>query len=306
MSVKLALLSLATLIPGLLCAQQLEISTEDVFVEANEVGHVYWRPTSGGKSRFVYLLPQDGIREAIEYYDTTSLFYLSQVSERPIEGQVYTAPNGTLELAQDAKRIAASWFVTPTISLGLGATQKEDATNLFLHGAIILAPSSTQLTTLAVDVFGENRLQFDRATLHINETSESLLYAAVSDYGGQAFSLSYGQRFWDVFSGVDVAWAAGVDRDKQFASLQFEKGFESMRGALDVTLRPNEALKVGLSMQIGLGAHFRYGDWSGRFTSTAKQETALEIPSLYKLRRDYMATLWRRDVSVEALRHAQK
>lgn len=305
MSAKAALLCVAMLAPGLLYADAWGLRGTNSMDAANNAGHIVWAPSSHGKSRFSYLLPAAGIREAIEFQDTTGLYYLSHVTEQPVTGNVTAAPVGWIDVSEGTTQISANWFLSPTLSLGLGARHRENTTEPVLHGAMILAPSATELTTLSLDALGDTRLQFDRASLHINERSETLLYAAVSDDDGQSLSLSYGRRVWDAFAGIDFAWAAGIERDKGFGRVQIERDLKRMRSAFHVTLTEHASLELGLSLEIALGAHPRYGDWTGRIASGMRRDTALDRPSLRTYRRDYMATLWRQEVTIEMLKQGQ-
>lgn len=307
MFARAALFSLTTLLPVAVCAEPLGLNgKEDLFVVEKGAGNIVWTPTSYGKARFSYLLPQAGVREAIEFSDTTSLYYLSHVSEMPIEGKVSRTPQGRFEIRDAATQISANWFVTPALSFGIGALKLGDTTEPMLTGTLLLAPSSTELTTLSIDTIGETRIEFDRVSLHINESSETLLYAALGDDSGASVSLSYGRRFWDALMGVDIAWAAGFEQDKGFASVQFERDISRMRGALRVTFTENKSLKVGLSLEIALGENTRYGEWTGQVASWTRQETALDRPSLRKYRRDYMAKRWKQDVTIETLRKTKE
>jgi hypothetical protein len=305
MFAKAGFLCAAILAPSLLYADALGLRRGNTLDATNHTGHIVWAPTAHGKARFSYLLPEAGIREAIEFQDTTSLYYLSRVAEQPIIGQVTAAPVARVDMSKDTTQVSANWFISPTVSLGLGAIRHDSTTEPVLHGAMILAPSATELTTLSLDVLGDTQLQFDRASLHINERSETLLYAAVSDDDGQSLSLSYGRRVWDAFAGIDFAWAAGIERDKGFGRVQIERDLKRMRSAFHVTLTEHASLELGLSLEIALGAHPRYGDWTGRIASGTRRDTALDRPSLRTYRRDYMATLWRQEVTIEMLKQGQ-
>ena len=306
MFARAALFCLTTLLPVAVCAEPLGLNgKEDLFVVEKGTGNIVWNPTSYGKARFSYLLPEAGVREAIEFSDTTSLYYLSPATEMPITGKVSRAPQGRFEITDDATQISANWFVTPTLSFGIGALQLGNTAEPILSGTLLLAPSSTELTTLSIDTIGETRMEFDRVSLHINESSETLLYAALGDDSGPSVSLSYGRRFWDAFMDVDIAWAAGFEQDKGFASVQLERDMKKMQGALRFTFTENASLEVGLSLELALGEHPRYGEWTGQVASWIRHKSALDRPSLRKYRRDYMAKRWKQDVTVESLRQIQ-
>lgn len=302
MFAKSTLLCLALLMPGVAYSDPLNLSREkNIFDETEEAGHIVWSPSSRGKVRFSYLLPKAGIDEAIEFKDTTSLFYLSRVTEQPIVGQVSSAPVGIVDIADETTRISAIWFVAPNLSLGVGAIRQGKKTNSILSGSLVVSPSSSGLTTLSVDALGETRLMFDRARLHINESSETLFYAALNDDSGSSLSLSYGRRFWDAFMGADIAWAAGFDEGRGFTSLQLERDFKETRGVLRFTLGEKAILEVGIGLEITLNRHNVVGDWTGRVMTGARRDTALDRPSLNTYRRDHMAERWRHEMTIERL-----
>lgn len=306
MSAKAALLSLVMLMPGVLHAEPLSKMGTEAFLDTDtETGHIVWSPSADGKTRFSYLLPETGIREAVKFEDTSSLYYLSQVKEAPITGRVTTAPLGLIELSKDEIRVSTDWFVTPTLSFGFGALREDRTTKPILNLKWILAPSTTALTTVSIDAIAQTRIHFDRARLHINENSETLFYAALSDDEGVSLSVSYGRRFWDTFLGADLAWAAGFEQDREFAGVQVERDFGRIEGALRVTLKEHGTLEVGVGFQIALGKHHRLGDWTSRVVSGAQSETVLDRPSLSKYRRDYMAKRWRQEVTIGRLRQVQ-
>lgn len=301
MSARAALLCAALALPSDIAAEQPHKVVGHA-LRMGEGGVVGWQPVAGDMGRFELALPRDGVRDAVTYEDTSSLFYLGRVHETPITWRPLTGPSVSVELWDDRKEIGLTWSAAEVLSLGLGLSEDGDGVSAgYVRGAFILAPDKTRLTVASLRLGAASALSIERTSLSLDEHSEGLLHASLSDGDSGTPSASYGRRHWGVWPGVDVAWAAGFDRSEPFASLQFETGAERLRSALRATWTEGAGLELGLTLSLDVRAG-GYGRVKASAASLSQSRTALAATSLYTQRRAYLSTLWRQDVTVDALR----
>lgn len=301
MSARAALLLAALALPSNIAAEQPHQMVGPA-LQLDEDGVTRWQPLASGMRRFELALPQAGVRDAVNYEDTNSLFYLGRVYEAPITWRPSDRPGVSAELWGDRREIGLTWSASEVLSLGVGVSEGSDGASAgYVRGAYILSPETTRLTVASLRLGAASALSLERTSLSLDEHSEGLLFASLSNDASGTLSASYGRRHWGVWPGVDVAWAAGFDRAEPFASLQFEAGAERLRSALRATWREGAGFELGVSLTLEVTAG-GYGGVTASATSLSQSRTALAATSLYTQRRAYLPTLWRQDVTVDALR----
>ena len=295
------MMALVIMLPGLSLAEQANEETRSRSLQRGGDGSVTWTPTPSGRQRFQYVLPQAAIREALRYHDTASLFYLSRSTEMPIRAVPSRMPNFSVAAAKNGRSARAEWAISHQHWVGLGVSESPNGADWTLTLKANVRPDLAGVTTLSAELGALNIYTIEHSKLGINENSETLFHGSVSDEDKGRLSLSYGQRFWDVISGLDVAWAAGVDQEDPFAAVQLERRINRATGALRLTQKSNASLSVGVGITWAFGGGHR-GRWEGGVTHFENTRSALDVRSMGELRRGYLSTLWKQEVTVEALR----
>lgn len=305
MSAKAALVVIAVALPSGIAAEQPDNTHHQPPLERAVDDTLIWHPNAGGLRRIEMILPPLGVSHAIAYNDTSSLFYLGQRREAPITWAPMSGPTLRLESSGNRQDLGLDWTVSDVLAVGVGVTKEGDhPSGAYVQGATVIAPDTTQLTVAGVQLGDTSILSLERSTLTLDERSESLMHASISSDNTSKVSASYGQRYWDVWSGVDLAWAAGLESETPFASLQLETGRERLRSSLRATWAEDTGLEIGLHVTLEVDGG-RYGRVQASASTVSRAQTALNVTSLRTQRRAYLSTLWQRDITVEALRQRQ-
>ena len=295
-----ALLGLA-----LCCALPLPSFAEGAFLTSDRVqpdgnGNAIWTPISGNLNRFSVLLPARGISEALRYNDTSSLYYLSEISEHELSARPSAAPSFDFTLAPDYIAARALWTLNTSLELGVDVTAVDSKTTPALHVRAMLPKGSMQYSALDLSIAKESQISWQATTLRLDENAENLLFAKVVDDADPSFSLSYGERYWGIGPDVDFAWSTGILENDPYANIQFEKSWDEVLGSFRLTAQEGKSVRFRLGIEISINSG-KFGTLNVKGLSRNSGSTVLENRSLRTLRRAHLPSQWRRDVKLSAL-----
>ena len=266
---------------------------------ADDAGNLVWTPHAGGLSRFSAILPISGVREALTYQDTSSLYYLTEFSEAGLMPYAWGGVSYNLSLVPNDSEFMVAWHLSPSIIGEVGVV--DDAGHyqpaVKLHA---LFPAETgQLSGLDLSYDTSFEIGWQRAKLHLEEKAETLYYAAWGENNSVWMSLSYGVRYWDAIGDYNIAWSAGLVESNPYAGVRVEQNFDALDGYVGLMFQDSISPRVEFGVTLSFHTD-AFGVWTlaGRSNSG---KTALDNRSLGGVRRQALPVLWRRDVTLQRL-----
>lgn len=294
---------------ALCCVLPLPSFAEGAFLTSDRVqpdgnGNAIWTPISGNLNRFSVLLPAMGISEALRYNDTSSLYYLSEISEHELSAWPSAAPSFDFTLAPDYIEARALWTLNTSLELGVDVTAVDSKTTPALHVRAMFPKGSMQYSALGLSISKEPQISWQVTTLRLDENAENLLFAKFVDGSDSSFSLSYGERYWGIGSGVDFAWSTGILENDPYANIQFEKLWDEVRGSFSLTVQEGKSVRFGLGIEISISSG-KLGTLNVKGLSRNSDSTVLENRSLRTLRRAHLPSQWNRDINLSTIKRTQ-
>jgi len=273
-------------------------------VQPDGNGNAIWTPISGNLNRFSVLLPAMGISEALRYNDTSSLYYLSEISEHELTARPSAVPSFNFTLAPGYTEASALWTLNTSLELGVGVTAVDSKTTPELHVRAMFPKGSMQYSALDLNISKESQISWQATTLLLDENTESLRFAELVDDADPSFSLSYGERYWEIWPDVDFAWSTGILENDPYANIQFEKSWDEVRGLFRLTAQEGKSVefRLGIEISTSLG---KFGTFNTKGLSRNSGSTVLENRSLRTLRRAYLSSQWNRDVNLFTIKRTQ-
>ena len=273
---------------------------------ADENGNLVWQPTKNGLNKYKVILPRAGISQAIQYEDTSELFYLSEIPEDALNVNSNSRPWGEFLLTPTLNLLSINW---PISKMSYGGLQLDydDTTKLSpsISGHMIAASTPYSYHDVGFSFGNKVELTATGTFLSMGESSEHFYGISVSNLRASNYSISYGQRWWDTFGEFNTAWLAGNANGDSFASVQLEKDIKNGFWFMRFTSQSGTQPRLDLGIQHNLSGA-KFGDWRMIMSSTKNINSVLDGPSLATHRRIKLQDSWRTKVTVEAIRSVEQ
>jgi hypothetical protein len=259
--------------------------------EANSSDPIIWEPRVNGLSRFSLTLPHDGIKDAIRYEDTSSLFYTSLKND---EGLKVIGPERsriTLNMTPNDFLLGFEGNFTPQFSyiVGTNIDDTDLGPQINLKYRAISGPLSLDRYNAS---FNEDNagVIWSRTGLINDEDAELLRSLGV---GTNGLIAGLGMRKFEVLGSNDAAADLQLRNHELTFSTQIEryigKGFGYLGLATNVI---TGKIKIQLGLRISLEETVNL-----HFSKKSPSEN-LVAPSLKGLRRKTLPALWRSNVTI--------
>lgn len=247
-----------------------------------------WSPSPHGLSRFDFTLPRSGIAEAQAYSDASSLYYLSEVREKPLATEMTAGPLLSVEFGSDAYSADITLPIQKNLAVLIGTASTQQSLQYGLSYRETLGQRS--LINGSVGKADQDYwASLSLTNLVFTEKIEDLISVSLSN---GALNASYGQRHFNVLHGLNVAWAIGTAENGLTLHTSLEKEYEVGKGAITA--------KMGSGISPSISVRFEYSPSKiGGFASLGNENTSLLAPSLSKLRRNALPDLWKEQVLPE-------
>ena len=250
-----------------------------------------WTPTSNNLSRYTLKLPEIGIKEAIQYQDTASLFYLSQVNDRGLS--LLKNETGTFKFHVTPKqsRMQYQHAVTEALAVNIGIKVKEDNITPRIAGEF---RSITGYQGLQHGSLGISKSSLDLVLAHtelnLSETHEKIW--TLSLHSNQS-RFAYGRRWFDVVENGSVLAEIGLSDKDPILGVQLEQSFDDVKayvGVLRNMRAGNTEAFLGIRYNFTNNANIELESDANLLTQSAQ--------SLSDLRQRRLPQLWRSHVKI--------
>jgi hypothetical protein len=258
--------------------------------EANSSDPIIWEPRVNGLSRFSLTLPHDGIKDAIRYEDTSSLFYTSLKDDKGLKVIGPERSGITLNMTPNDFLLGYEGDFTPQFSYLLGADIDDTG----------LGP---QLNLKYRAVSGP--LSLDRYNASFNQDSTGVIWSRTSlinddeaellrslGVGTDGLVAGLGMRKFQFIGGNDAAADLQLRSDELTISAQIERYFGKGFGYLGLStnvITGKIEIQLGLRISLDETVHLHF--------SKSPLSENLMTPSLKGLTRKALPALWRSSVT---------
>ena len=252
---------------------------------------ILWAPVSNRLSRLTLTLPNQGIREAIQYRDTAPLFYLSQVNDGGLS--IIKDEHGTFDfyLTPNQSRVQYLHPLSEALTVSAGVKIEEDDVTPLIAGELrsITGHNGLQHGTLglsnsSVDLF------MARTELNMAETHEKIWTLSLNS---KTSRIAYGWRWFDVSRDGTLLTEFGLRDADPVLGVQLERRVQDGIGY--VGLLTNTASKkseafIGIKYDFASNTRVRMESGQALLSSSAQ--------SLRTLRRNALPNLWRSRIKI--------
>ena len=252
---------------------------------------ILWAPVSNRLSRLTLTLPNQGIREAIQYRDTAPLFYLSQVNDGGLS--IIKDEHGTFDfyLTPNQSRVQYLHPLSEALTVSAGVKVEEDDVTPLIAGELrsITGHNGLQHGTLglsnsSVDLF------MARTELNMAETHEKIWTLSLNS---KTSRIAYGWRRFDVSRDGTLLTEFGLSDADPVLGVQLERRVQDGIGY--VGLLTNTASKkseafIGIKYDFASNTRVRMESGQALLSSSAQ--------SLRTLRRNALPNLWRSRIKI--------
>ena len=252
---------------------------------------ILWAPVSNRLSRLTLTLPNQGIREAIQYRDTAPLFYLSQVNDGGLS--IIKNEHGTFDfyLTPNQSRVQYLHPLSEALTVSAGVKVEEDDVTPLIAGELrsITGHNGLQHGTLglsnsSVDLF------MARTELNMAETHEKIWTLSLNS---KTSRIAYGWRWFDVSRDGTLLTEFGLSDADPVLGVQLERRVQDGIGY--VGLLTNTASKkseafIGIKYDFASNTRVRMESGQALLSSSAQ--------SLRTLRRNALPNLWRSRIKI--------
>ena len=258
--------------------------------EANYSDSIIWEPRVNGLSRFSLTLPHDGVKDAIRYEDTSSLFYTSLKNDQGLKVIEPERSGISLNMTTNDFLLGYEGNFTPQLSYLIGANVDDSD----------LGP---QINFKYRAVSGP--LSLDRYNASLNEDSASVIWSRtglINDedaellrslgVGTDGLVAGLGMRKFEFIGNNDAAADLQLRGDELTFSKQIERYFGKGFGFLGLSTNIiTGKIKIQLGLRISLEETANL-----HFSKLLPSENFV-APSLKGLRRKALPALWRSSVT---------
>ena len=258
--------------------------------EANSSDPILWEPRVNGLSRFSLTLPHDGIKDAIRYEDTSSLFYTSLKNDKGLKVIGPERSGITLNMTPSNFLLGYEGKVTPQFSYLVGANidDMDLGPQVNLKYRAVSGPLSLDSYNAS---FNEDNagVIWSRAGLINDEDAELLRSLGV---GTDGLFAGLGMRKFEFIGSNDAAADLQLKRDELTLSTQIERYFGKGFGYLGLS---TNVITGKIKIQFGLRISLE--ETANLHFSKLLPSENLVTPSLKGLRRKALPALWRSNVT---------
>lgn len=250
-----------------------------------------WTPASNNLSRYTLKLPEIGIKEAIQYQDTASLFYLSQVNDRGLSLLKNETGTFKFHITPKQSRMQYQHALTDALAINIGIKVKEDDLTPHIAGEF---RSVTGYQSLQHGSLGISKSSLDLVLAHtelnLSETHEKIW--TLSLHSNQS-RFAYGRRWFDVIENGSVLAEIGLSDKDPILGVQLEQRFDDVKayvGILRNIQAGNTEAFLGIIYNFTNNANIQLESDANLLTQSAQ--------SLSDLRQRRLPQLWRSHVKI--------
>ena len=252
---------------------------------------IIWTPVSNRLSRHTLTLPRHGIREAIQYSDTSPLFYLSRVSDGGLS--ISNDERGTFDfhLTPNQSRFQYLYPLSEALAFSAGLHVEEDDVIPQIAGELRsitghngLQQGSLYLSNSSLDLF------MARTELKASETYETIWTLSLNS---KTSRVAYGWRWFDVTHDGSLLAEFGLSDADPVLGLQLERSVRDGIGYVGVLI--NTASKKAEAF---IGIKYDFASNTRVLMESGQALLSSSAQSLGTLRRDALPKLWRSRINI--------
>lgn len=251
-----------------------------------------WQPSHDGLTRYQLTIPQKGIDEAIQFRDTSALFYMSTQTDNGIALVQQDNAHLTISMSEDVYGVQYSKPISSNLTFDIGTKIVHQKFTPIFGLSFRSVISHLSLDEFSILYKGDYLdTHWSRSILSDLENSETMW---TLEKRQDQFLAGWGYRWFDVIDGYDILGEASFNGKNSVVTAQFETDFGSLNSYFggQIDLSSKEAL-------ILLG-----GTWSlnrDLSLSISKKSTMLstKAQSLKSVRRAMLSSYWRSYVRQE-------
>jgi len=250
-----------------------------------------WTPASNNLSRYTLKLPEIGIKEAIQYQDTASLFYLSQVNDRGLSLLKNETGTFKFHITPKQSRMQYQHALTDALAINIGIKVKEDDLTPHIAGEFrsVTGHQSLQHGSLGISKSSLD-LVLAHTELNLSETHEKIWTLSLNSNQSR---FAYGRRWFDVVENGSVLAEIGLSDKDPILGVQLEQSFDDVKayvGVLRNMRAGNTEAFLGIRYNFTNNANIELESDANLLTQSAQ--------SLSDLRQRRLPQLWRSHVKI--------
>ena len=250
-----------------------------------------WTPTSNNLSRYTLKLPELGVKEAIQYQDTASLFYLSQMNDGGLSLLKNETGTFKFRVAPKQSQMQYQHALTQALAVNIGIKVEEGDLTPRVAGEIrsVTGNQGLQQGSLGISKSSLD-LYFAHTELNLSETHEKIWTLSLHT---DQLRFAYGRRWFDVIENGSLLAEIGLNNKDPILGVQLEQSYDDVTGYLGVLRNMRSGDTEAL-----LGIRYNFSNKANIQVESGGNLMTNSVQSLHYLRRNTIPKLWRSQIKI--------